>query len=140
MRANRLLGAGLFTLAALIVGYAVLGPLILDVIHFRTSASGLNQVRGGDLAALVVVAPVCVAVGVLAWRDHRAAPVLALAPAFFAMYTYSQLILGNEYLRLPGNIERSSLCFCPCSSWRRRSPCAAGRLPGQKSCPLRRRG
>jgi len=106
MRANRLLGAGLFTLAALIVGYAVLGPLILDVIHFRTSVSGLNQVRGGDLAALVVVAPTCVGVGVLAWRDHRAAPVLALAPAFFAMYTYSQLILGNEYLRLPGNIER----------------------------------
>jgi hypothetical protein len=101
-----MLGAGLFTLAALIVGYAVLGPLILDVIHFRTSASGLSQVRGGDLAALVVVVPVCVAVGVLAWRDHRAAPVLALAPAFFAMYTYSQLILGNEYLRLPGNIER----------------------------------
>jgi hypothetical protein len=106
MRANRLLGAGLFTLAGLIVGYAVLGPLILDVIHFRTSASGLSQVRGGDLAALVVVVPVCVGVGVLAWRDHRAAPVLALAPAFFAMYTYSQLILGNEYLRLPGNIER----------------------------------
>jgi hypothetical protein len=106
MRANRLLGAGLFTLAALIIGYAVLGPLILDVIHFRTSASGLSQVRGGDLAALVVVVPVCVAVGVLAWRKHRAAPVLALAPAFFAMYTYSQLILGNEYLRLPGNIER----------------------------------
>jgi len=106
MRANRLLGAGLFTLAGLIVGYAVLGPLILGVIHFRTSASGLSQVRGGDLAALVVVVPVCVGVGVLAWRDHRAAPVLALAPAFFAMYTYSQLILGNEYLRLPGNIER----------------------------------
>ena len=68
MRANRLLGAGLFTLAALIVGYAVLGPLILDVIHFRTSVSGLSQVRGGDLAALVVVAPACVGVGVLAWR------------------------------------------------------------------------
>jgi hypothetical protein len=53
-----------------------------------------------------VVVPVGVGVGVLAWRGHRAAPVLALAPAFFAMYTYSQLILGNEYLRLPGNIER----------------------------------
>jgi hypothetical protein len=105
MRANRLLGAGLFTLAVLIVGYALLGPLVLDVIHFRTSASGLSQVRGGDLAALVVVVPVCAWVGVLAWRGHRAAPVLALAPAFFAMYTYSQLILGNEYLRLPGNIE-----------------------------------
>lgn len=50
--------------------------------------------------------PVCLTVGALAWRGYRAAPVLALAPAFFAMYTYSQLILGNEYLRIPGNIER----------------------------------
>jgi hypothetical protein len=106
MRTNRLLGTGLFLLAGLILVYVVLGPLILDLIHFRTSASGLNQVRGGDLAALVVVMPVCVAVGLLARRGHPAAPVLALAPAFFAMYTYSQLILGNEYLRLPGNIER----------------------------------
>lgn len=106
LRTNRMVGAGLFTLAGLIVGYAVLGPLILDVIHFRTSVSGLNQVRGGDLAALVVVAPVCVVVGVLAWRGHPAAPVLSLSPAFFAMYTYSQLILGNEYLNLPGNVER----------------------------------
>jgi len=106
MKSNRLLGTGLFALAGLIVAYAVLGPLILDVIHFRTSVSGLNQVRGGDLAALVVVAPVCASVGVLAWRGHPAAPVLSLAPAFFAMYTYSQLILGNEYLNLPGNVER----------------------------------
>ncbi len=105
MRSYRLLGAGLFALGTLVVGYAVLGPLVLDVIHFRTSASGLNQVRGGDLAALVVVAPVCVAVGGLAWREHPAAPVLALAPAIFAMYTYSQLVLANEYLRVPGNVE-----------------------------------
>jgi len=32
--------------------------------------------------------------------------VLALAPGMFAMYMYSQLILGNEYLHLPGNVER----------------------------------
>ena len=106
MRTNRLLGAGLFALGALVIVYAVLGPLVLDVIHFRTTVAGLNQIRGGDLAALVVVVPVCMAVGRLAWRGHPAAPVLALAPAIFAMYTYSQLILANEYLRLPGNIER----------------------------------
>lgn len=105
MRSHHLLGAGLFALATLIVGYAVLGPLVLDVIHFRTSASGLNQIRGGDLAALAVVAPVCVAVGALAWHGHPAAPVLALAPVIFAMYTYSQLVLANEYLRIPGNVE-----------------------------------
>ena len=106
VRTNRLLGAGLFALGALVIVYAVLGPLVLDVIHFRTTASGLNQIRGGDLAALVVVVPVCMAVGWLAWRGHPAAPVLALAPAIYAMYMYSQLILGNEFLHLPGNVER----------------------------------
>jgi hypothetical protein len=106
MRTNRILAAGLACLGGLVIVYAILGPLVLDAIHFRTSASGLNQIRGGDLAALVVVAPACLAVAWLAWRGHRAAPVLALAPATFAMYTYSQLILGNEYLHLPGNVER----------------------------------
>ena len=106
MKTNRLLGAGLFLLGGLITLYAVLGPLVLDVIHFRTSASGLNQIRGGDLAALIVVVPVCMTVGRLAWRGHPAAPVLALAPGLFAMYMYSQLILGNEYLYRPGNFER----------------------------------
>ncbi|MCW2812334.1 MAG: hypothetical protein JWP61_2792 [Friedmanniella sp.] len=103
---RRTLSLGMAGLGVLIVAYAVLGPLVLDIIHFRTSASGLNQVRGGDLAALFVVAPACFAVAVLAWRAHPAAPVLALAPGTFAMYTYSQLVLGNEYLARPGNIER----------------------------------
>ena len=106
MKSDRLLGAELFLLGGFVTVYVVLGPLVLDVIHFRTSVSGLNQVRGGDLAAIAVVVPICMMVGWLAWRGHPAAPVLALAPAMFAMYTYSQLILGNEYLRLPGNIER----------------------------------
>ncbi len=106
MRTNRLLGAGLVLLAGLVVTYVVVGPLVLNLIHFRTSSSGLNQIRGGDLAALVVVAPFCLGVGAMAWRNHPAAPVLALAPGLFAMYTYSQLILGNEYLQLPGNVER----------------------------------
>jgi hypothetical protein len=106
MTPNRALSGGLACLGGLIVLYAILGPLVLDVIHFRTSDSGLNQIRGGDLAALVVVAPGCFAVAWLAWRGHPAAPVLALAPAMFAMYTYSQLILANEYLYRPGNVER----------------------------------
>lgn len=106
MRSNRALAAGLACLGGLVIVYAILGPLVLDVIHFRTAASGLNQIRGGDLAALIIVAPTCFAIAWLAWRGHPAAPVMAMAPGMFAMYTYSQLILANEYLRLPGNIER----------------------------------
>ena len=84
---------------------AIIGPLVLGVLDYRTSDTTLHQIVGGDLAALFVVAPVCVIVAVLSWRGHRAAAVLALAPAVFALYTYAQLIVGNEYLRLPGNVE-----------------------------------
>jgi hypothetical protein len=106
MHANRLLGYGLLALAAVVETTAVLGPLVLDLIRYHISDTTLNQVMGGDAAALVVVVPVCVAVGVLALRGHPAAPVLALAPALFAVYTYTQLIVGQEYLRLAGNAER----------------------------------
>jgi hypothetical protein len=106
MRAHRALGYGLFALAAVIAAVAALGPFLSDVIHYRTSATTLNQIVGGDAAALLVVAPVCALAGVLALRGHPAGPVLALAPACFAVYTYTQLIVGQEYLRLPGNNER----------------------------------
>jgi hypothetical protein len=103
---NRLLGAGLVALGAAVATVAALGPLTIDVLRYRTSPTSLNQIIGSDAAALNVVVPITVAVGVLAFRGHPAAPVLALAPSIFVVYTYTQLIIGNEYLRLPGNVER----------------------------------
>ena len=104
-RRERRLGTTLVALGAGIATAAILGPLILDILVYRTSDTTLHQIVGGDLAALVVVAPTCAAAAALALRGHPAAPVLALAPAVFALYTYAQLIVGNEYLRLPGNVE-----------------------------------
>lgn len=104
--ADRALGVGLTALTAVIAATAVLGPFVTGAIRYHTSATTLNQVIGGDAAALLVVAPVCLAIAVLAMRGHRAAPALALAPGLFAAYTYTQLIVGEEYLRLPGNNER----------------------------------
>jgi hypothetical protein len=106
MRSHRLLGFGLFMLGAVIAATAVLGPFVAGVIRYHTSATTLNQVVGGDAAALFLVAPACLAVGMLALREHPSAPALALAPALFAVYTYTQLIVGEEYLRLPGNNEQ----------------------------------
>jgi hypothetical protein len=103
---RRLLGTGLILLGAAVAAVAVLGPLVSGVLRYRTSPTSLNQIIGGDAAALAVVAPAAVAVGVLALRGHPAAPVLALAPSIFVAYTYTQLILGNEFLRRPGNVER----------------------------------
>ncbi|GAA4964246.1 nitroreductase/quinone reductase family protein [Actinoplanes utahensis] len=103
---SRLLGAGLILLGTAVATVAVLGPLVSGVLRYRTSSTSLNQIIGGDAAALAVVAPVTVAVGILALRGHPAAPLLALAPSIFVVYTYTQLILGNEFLRWPGNVER----------------------------------
>jgi hypothetical protein len=102
---DRRLAGLLLAQGALVVTSSVLGPLVLDVLHYRTSASGLDQIRGSDLAALAVMAPLCVWVGKLARDGHPAAPLLALAPAGFSVYIWSQLLLGSEWGRLPGNVE-----------------------------------
>ena len=84
---------------------ALLGPRVLDVLHYRTSASGLDQIGGTDLTAIALVAPLCVWIGRLARDSHPAAPVLALAPAGYGVYVSTQLLVGSEWGRLPGNVE-----------------------------------
>jgi hypothetical protein len=105
MRAQRLVGWLLIALGGIVASVALLGPLVAGVIRYRTSATTLNQIIGGDVAALALVAPACIAAGICALFGHRAA-VVALAPTAFVLYTYVQLVVGQEYLRLPGNNER----------------------------------
>jgi hypothetical protein len=102
---DRTLAGLLVTEGTLVVASVALGPLGFGVLEYRTSASGLDQIRGSDLAALTVVAPLCVWVGTLARQGHPAAPVLALAPGGFAVYIWTQLLLGSEWGRYPGNVE-----------------------------------
>lgn len=71
--ASRLLGVGLVLLGTAVAAVAVLGPLVSGVLRYRTSPTSLHQIIGGDAAALAVVAPATVAVGVLAIRGHPAA-------------------------------------------------------------------
>ena len=96
-------------LVALAVGVAlaaVLGPLTGGPIHYHVSADALNQVIGGDFVAVALVAPISLFAALLAWSGHRAAPVVALGPAVFAVYTYTQLAIGGDYARYEGNSER----------------------------------
>lgn len=67
--------------------------------------TGLNQLKGADLASLLAVAPVAVGAGVLWLRRHPLAPIASLAPAAYAAYTFTQAILGQEYGRYDGNNE-----------------------------------
>ncbi|MFG2058595.1 hypothetical protein ACGFI9_31680 [Micromonospora sp. NPDC048930] len=102
----RLLAAALTATAGAIAAASLLGPLGLDLMRYRTSATTLNQLLGSDAAALLAVAPLALAAAVLALRRHPAAPLLATGIGGYALYTYAQVVIGQEYLRLPGNVER----------------------------------
>lgn len=105
------LALGLFLLGSGAALVALLGPLVGDVIRYHASEGAVNQIIGGDVAGLVLVAPLSVLAGVLVWRGHRAGPVLALGPAVYALYMYSQLALGGDFVRYSGNSERFFLLY-----------------------------
>ncbi|MGA9596776.1 MAG: hypothetical protein WBV06_11500 [Acidimicrobiia bacterium] len=85
---------------------ALLGPLATEVIRYHASDAAINQIAGGDMAGLVLVAPISVIAGILVWRRNRAGRVLALGPAVYALYVNAQLSLGGDVTRYPGNSER----------------------------------
>jgi hypothetical protein len=88
-----------------------LGPLGGDVIRYHASEGAINQIVGGDVAGLALVAPLGIISGVLVWRSHPAGPVLGIGPAFYVLYMYSQLALGGDVSRYEGNSERFFLLF-----------------------------
>lgn len=104
---DRLLAGVLVVLAVGVATMSLLGPLALGWVDYHVVEDVENQVIGGDLVALVLVAPICVLAGVLVLRGRRAGPVLALAPTAFVMYLYTQLAVGGEFAAVHGNSERA---------------------------------
>ena len=93
-------------MAALAIGIATasaLGPPVLWVMDYRTSATMENQFLGSDAAGLLVLAPLALAVSVLAATGRRIAAPLSAGIGVYALYAHSQNVIGQEYLRLPGN-------------------------------------
>lgn len=105
------LAVGLFVLGAGAALVALLGPLAGDIIRYHASEGAVNQIIGGDAAGLLLVAPVSFLAGILVWRGNTAGPVLALGPSVYALYMYSQLALGGDFVRYPGNSERFFLLY-----------------------------
>lgn len=106
MNRDRLAGAASITLGAGIAANAMLGPLALGVIRIRESSAMETQLLGGELTSLFLAAPLAIVAGVLWWRGHPLAPMLAEAPAGFALYMYVQFVLVPDYSRYDGNNER----------------------------------
>lgn len=100
------LSAGMFALAAALATTSLLGPFAFDVIRYRLSGLLRSQLIGADATTLIVVVPLCLIIGMLAVRGHRAAPVLALGPACYTLYLSIETIVGPDYTDRPGNNER----------------------------------
>jgi hypothetical protein len=103
---NRLVWA-LAALGVVLAVNSVLGPLLLGVIDYHYGTAMTSQGIGLDAVALCFAAPLAVTAAVLLARHHPAGPVLAFAPATFAIYMMPQYVVGPDYLGLPGNNERA---------------------------------
>ncbi len=105
-RSERRLATLAVLLGSTMAAASLLGPVGVDRLVYRTSPTTLNQLMGSDLAALVVASPLAVVAAILVLRGHRAGPLLATGVGVYAVYTYTQVVVGQEYLRRPGNVER----------------------------------
>lgn len=101
---SRALGVALVLLGLGAALVAVLGPLVLGLLDYHASAGAVGQIKGGDVAALVLVAPVSLAAGVLVLRRHVLGAALGLGPAAYGLYMYFQLATGGDPHRYPGNL------------------------------------
>ncbi len=106
MNSARIAGVGSVLLGIGVAVAAVLGPLGLGMIDFRTSEHIETQFVGGEVVSLGVVAPVAISAGVLWLRGNPLAPALAFGPAAYAVYTYASVVLGQDYSRYEGNVEQ----------------------------------
>lgn len=104
-RPTRFLAPVLLGLALGMATTSLVGPVGWGLLRYRTSPTTLNQLVGADTAALFLIAPLAVVAAVLTARGHRAGALLGSGIGVFAIYTYAQVIIGQEYLRLPGNVE-----------------------------------
>lgn len=107
IRREALPGLGMLLLAIGMVTSAVLGPLVTGIMSFAVSEDMENQLIGGEIASLLLAAPLATLTGLLWLRGHRLAPVVAIGPAIYATYIYTQYVIGPEYSRYDGNAERA---------------------------------
>lgn len=101
---HRVLAAGIATLGLGLVANSVSGPLLGDAIDYPVSESMRNQTIGLDAAALLLFAPACLVIALLAWRGHRLAPVLAVSLGSYVAYIFLQYLVGPEFDYYPATL------------------------------------
>lgn len=97
------------TLAAL----ALMGPLLLGWIDYRTSESGVWQIEGGDVVNLLLVTPILLVGGAMLLMGRPGSRYLLILPPVTLMYTGLSLGMGQEWGNpaYDGNVEQYAWIF-----------------------------
>lgn len=92
---------------------AVLGPLVLGDIHYRTSQSGVWQTEGADLVNLVLMTPLLLLGGALHLMRREVSKYFLILTPVTLMYTGLTLGIGQEWGNpaYTGNAENYSPLF-----------------------------
>jgi hypothetical protein len=93
--------------AGIFVLLAVIGPLGLGIVKYRTSLSGQYQTAGQDLADLLLVAPLLVIGGVMFLMKRSTAKYFLILTPITLIYTGLSYGIGQEWSNTAytGNVE-----------------------------------
>ena len=107
------LSATAFVCAIVLIAIALLGPLFLGTIEYRTSQSAVWQTEGQDLVNLFLIAPILLMGGVLHLMGREGAKYLLVLPPITLMYVGISYGIGQEWSdpSYSGNVENYAWLF-----------------------------
>lgn len=94
--------------AVVVAAMAILGPLVLGEIEYRTSESGVWQVQGGDIVNLFLIAPILTVGGIMHLLRREGSKYLLILTPITLIYTGLSVGIGQEWgdPRYTGNVEQ----------------------------------
>jgi len=80
---------------------------VMDMIHYKTTQSGVWQTEGQDLVDLVLIAPILIIGGILQLREQAASKYFLILTPITLMYTGLSYGIGEEWSNssLTGNVQ-----------------------------------
>ena len=103
MTSPRWLSRCLALLAAGLVANALVGPLLLDSIHYHGTDLLRDRFAGADAIGVVLAAPMAAMSAAFLARRRPAGPVIALAPATFTAHVMAVRVFAPDYTGALGN-------------------------------------
>ncbi|HEY3421318.1 MAG TPA: hypothetical protein VGK23_12275 [Methanomassiliicoccales archaeon] len=99
--------------AIVLIAIAVLGPLFLGDIHYRTSQSAIWQNEGNDIVNLVLIAPLLLIGGTLELARKSSSKYFLILTPITLMYTGISVGVGQEWSNpnITGNFEQYAWLF-----------------------------